>query len=76
MVVAYTRADDYRYLAQQCLEMARTFKDPTARASLTYMAETWLRLADTYETNTEGVGRSKPAAPVLQQQQQLKGDKE
>src|SRR5262249_5918626 len=33
VVVAYTRADDYRYLAQQCLEMARTFKDPTARAS-------------------------------------------
>ena len=41
-----SRADEYRRRAQQCLELARTFGDRRARASLSYMAEAWLRLAD------------------------------
>ena len=35
------RADEYRRRAQQCLEMAGTFKEREARATLSHMAEVW-----------------------------------
>jgi hypothetical protein len=41
-----SRAYEYRQRAQQCLEMARTFGDRNARATLSHMAQSWLRLAD------------------------------
>src|SRR5262249_4248170 len=41
-----SRADEYRRRAQQCLEMAGTFKEREARATLSHMAEVWLRLAE------------------------------
>ena len=55
-----SRTDEYRRRAQQCLEMAGTFSDRQARATLSHMAQVWLRLADNYE-----------ARPVVQQQQQI-----
>src|SRR5262249_23382927 len=58
--VVSSRAEGYRRRAQQCIEMAAAFKSPQARASLVYMAEVWLRLADNYK-----------ARPVVQQQQQI-----
>ena len=39
-----SRADEYRRHAQQCLEMAGTFREREARATLSHMAEVWLRL--------------------------------
>jgi hypothetical protein len=44
--VVASRADEYRHRAQQCLEMAGTFRDREARAALSHMAEVWLRPAD------------------------------
>jgi hypothetical protein len=41
-----SRAYEYRRRAQQCLEMARAFEDRNARATLSHMAQAWLRLAD------------------------------
>ena len=57
------RADEYRRRAQQCLEMAGTFREREARIALTHMAEVWLRLAE----------RNVPiqTQPVFQQQQQI-----
>src|SRR5262245_42686928 len=51
-----SRAYEYRERAQQCLEMARTFGDRNARATLSHMAQAWLRLAilsrnDAYSSN-------------------------
>ena len=56
-----SRPDEYRRRAQQCLEMAQTFRDRDARGSLCYMAEVWLRLAD----------NAKKVRPAMQQQQQI-----
>jgi hypothetical protein len=40
------RSEHYRALAHECLEMARTARDPCARATLKHMAEVWIRLAE------------------------------
>src|SRR6516225_7035371 len=55
------RADEYLRRAQQCLEMARKFRERKARATLFHMAEVWLRLAQRLQQ---------------QQQTQPKNDKE
>src|SRR5215471_5773218 len=62
-IVAVSRADEYRRRAQQCLEMAGTFRDREARIVLSHMAEVWLRLA---ERNVP-----KQTQPAFQQQQQI-----
>ena len=62
--IVASRADEYRRRAQQCLEMAQTFRDRDARGSLCYMAEVWLRLADNYQ-------HAKKGRPTMQQQQQI-----
>src|SRR5262249_51518555 len=77
--IVASRSDEYRGRAQQCLEMAGTSRDREARASLTHMAQVWLRLADDYEDVNERLRRSISAEerPVVQQQQQIqpkKGD--
>jgi len=66
-----------RRRAQQCLEMAGTFRDREARATLSHMAQVWVRLADNYEDADGMVGQSKAAEearPVVQQQQQIQPD--
>ena len=40
-----SRAEEYRRYARQCLEIAPTFQDEEARATLLGLAQTWLRLA-------------------------------
>ena len=53
-----------RRRAQQCLEMAGTFRDREARATLSHMAQVWLRLADNCQD-------AKKVRPAMQQQQQI-----
>jgi hypothetical protein len=69
--IVASRADEYRRRAQQCLEMAGTFRDRESRATL-------LRLADDYEDANERLCRSIAAEegqPVVQQQQQIQPNK-
>jgi hypothetical protein len=40
-----SRAEQYRRYARQCLEIAPTFQDEEARATLLALAQVWLRLA-------------------------------
>ena len=61
-----SRADEYRKRAQQCLEMAGTFRDHKARVALSHMAQVWLALADRHQDGTR---------VPLQQQQQLQPQK-
>jgi hypothetical protein len=63
MIVA-SRAEEYRRRAQECLEMAHTFRGRQARGALSYMAQVWLRLADNCQD-------AKKVRPAMQQQQQI-----
>jgi hypothetical protein len=63
VVVVASTADEYRRRAQQCLEMAGTFRDSDARATLSHMAQVWLRLADH--------SAAEKVQPSAQQQQQI-----
>jgi hypothetical protein len=68
------RADEYRRRAQECLEVAPTFRNDQSRNILLQMAQVWLRLADNYEDANTMVGRPKAAEevrPTVQQQQQI-----
>jgi hypothetical protein len=68
------RADEYRRRAQQCLEMVAAFRDREARASLSYMAQVWLRLADNYRDANKVIGvpnTAREVRPAVQQQQQV-----
>ena len=68
------RADEYRRRAQQCLGMVAAFRDGEARASLSYMAQVWLRLADNYQDANKVIGAPDEAVevrPAVQQQQQV-----
>jgi len=64
-VVVTTRAEEYRRLAKQCLEMARTISSPDGHDIMVQMARTWLRLAEEQETSIF------PDRPAAQQQQQV-----
>jgi len=46
-----SRAEEYRRYARQCLEIAPTFQDEEARATLLSIAQGWLRLAHLAEAN-------------------------
>jgi hypothetical protein len=41
-----TTSQKYWRFAQECMEMARSFKDEGTRATLLLMAQVWLRLAE------------------------------
>ena len=43
--------EKYRRNAAQCLEMAGVVKDPESKASLTVMAQAWVRLAEQADKN-------------------------
>jgi hypothetical protein len=69
-----TNRDEYRRRAQECLEIAPTFRNYQSRNILLQMAQVWLRLADDYEDANKMVGRPKAAEvvrPTVQQQQQI-----
>ena len=66
--IVASRADEYRRRAQQCLEMAGTFRDLEAWTALAHMAEVWLRLADDWDDASDRLRQSnqKPgAAPSM-----------
>ena len=63
-------AEEYRRYAQQCLEIAPTFQDEEARATLVGLAQAWLRLAESYDSSIPSAA-TKQAQPVVQQQQQI-----
>jgi hypothetical protein len=73
MVVS--RAEEYRRLARECLEAARTVQDEDGRTALLQMAQVWSRLAD---EQADDSGEQAPPVPsaedrpvvLLQQQQQ------
>ena len=44
------KSDEYRRYANECLELASTFRIPEAQAVLLHMAEVWSRLADREKT--------------------------
>ena len=45
------RAEEYRRYARQCLEIAPTFQDEEARATLLDLARAWLRLVHLAQAN-------------------------
>jgi hypothetical protein len=45
-----SRAEEYRRLAQECLDTARTIANEDARDALLQMAQVWQRLAEQQET--------------------------
>jgi hypothetical protein len=47
-----SKSEQYRRLAQACLEIARKAEDQRMRASLLHMAQVWFRLAE--ESVNEG----------------------
>ena len=46
--------DDYRDLAQRCVEIARMVSDEKTRASLNKIAQAWLRLAEGQDGEEQG----------------------
>ena len=46
-----SRAEEYRRYARQCLEIAPTFQDKEARATLLGFAQAWSRLAHLAQAN-------------------------
>jgi hypothetical protein len=65
-----SRAEEYRRYARQCLEIAPTFQDEEARATLLQLAQAWLRLAESYHDFMRPAA-TELARPVVQQQQQI-----
>jgi hypothetical protein len=64
--------EQYRRLAQECLEMVPTIQDQEGRDALMEMARVWLRLAESYTDDSSILsGATKETRPVMQQQQQL-----
>jgi hypothetical protein len=43
------KSDEYRRFANECLELAGTFRSPESQAVLLHMAQVWMRLADREE---------------------------
>lgn len=67
-----TSAEEYRRLARECLETARTLSNEEGRAALLQMAQVWQRLADEAESLVGGTlppPATEPAQPAQQQQQ-------
>jgi hypothetical protein len=53
-----SKAQEYRFLAQQCRDMAQTVTSLEGREPLLNMAETWERLAQVQENATDLSERS------------------
>jgi hypothetical protein len=61
--------EQYRRLAQACLEMVPTVQAGEGQDALIEMARVWLRLAESYD-NSIAPAASNETRPVMQQQQQ------
>jgi hypothetical protein len=63
-------AEQYRRLAQACLEMEPSIQEGEGRDALIEMARVWLRLAESYpEDKSTPSGASSETQPMIQQQQ-------
>ena len=75
--MTYTRAEEYRRRAQECLIAARWASTEEGRAALVEMASTWFRLADEQSEDIASLEGALPPAvpeqaqPPAQQQQQI-----
>jgi hypothetical protein len=65
--VTRTKAEEYRRLAQECLETARSFPDGERRTTLLQMAQVWQRLADQQDQGSDLT--EVPAPPPATEQQ-------
>jgi hypothetical protein len=62
--------EQYRRLAQQCLEMVPHVQEGEGREALIEMARVWLRLAESYpEDNSIASGANSETQPGMQQQE-------
>ena len=77
--VVASKAEGYRRLARECLEIAHTFPDGQRRTTLLQMAQVWQRLADEHNPVPDLAPPPLPATeqirPVVQQQQQIQPKK-
>jgi hypothetical protein len=76
VAVVASRAEEYRRLARECLEAARSAQNEDGRNALLQMAQVWLRLAaEQAEDLGQGAatppGTAEEPRPVVQQQQQV-----
>jgi len=72
-----TTAAHYHRLAQECRDVAATFRDGDKRDALLEMAQVWQRLADQYANATPLVFQPDAGEqPVMQQQQQVQKDED
>jgi hypothetical protein len=69
--VAENRASEYRRLARDCLQVAKTVSTEEARLALVEMARVWSRLADEQETAAMPPAPPEGSRPVIQQQEQV-----
>jgi hypothetical protein len=70
-------AEQYRRLAQACLEMVPSIQEGEGRDALIEMARVWLRLAESYpEDDAIPSGASSETQPVMQQQQEVRPEKD
>jgi hypothetical protein len=72
------RADEYRRLARECLELAYTVATERVRLALTEMAQIWTRLADEQDEAfpPNVTDQSQPVIQPQQQQQQVQSKKD
>ncbi|SRR5712691_11107820 len=63
------RSARYRRLANECLDIARTFPKGARRTVLLQMAQVWQRLADQYADSSMSSPTEGALAPMQQQQQ-------
>lgn len=69
--------EQYRRLAQECLEMVPTIQEGEGRVELIEMARFWLRLAESFkEGSSMAPAATKGEPPVMQQQQQAQPKKD
>jgi hypothetical protein len=54
------RANEYRRLARECLEMVHTVSTERTRRSLIEMARVWTRLADEQDARFRQTGSTNP----------------
>jgi hypothetical protein len=48
-----SKAEEYRYLARECLQAARSIQNQESRVTLIRMAEVWQRLAEEQEAASQ-----------------------
>jgi hypothetical protein len=75
VVVALTRAKEYRRRAQASLDIARETPLGEMRTVLIDAAQTWLRWAEEEEASIPPGAVKEPQAPMQQQQQVQPGKK-